>query len=117
TAYSLLFFVNIFLLLNGCWLSDTAQLVLFAPLFTPILMRLGIHPVHFGVVMVVNTMIGMITPPYGMALYLASSIADEPLKKVVKMTLPFTLVSIIVLFIVTYFPVLILYLPQLFEMI
>lgn len=117
TAYTLLFYINLFLLFNGCWLSDTAQLVLFAPLFTPILQSMGVHPVHFGVVMVVNTMIGMITPPYGMALYLAAAIAKEPLRKVVKMTLPFTAVSIIVLFIVTYFPSLVLFLPRFFKLI
>jgi len=115
SPYFLLFLINIFLLLNGMWLSDTAQLVLFAPLFTPILARLGIHPIHFGVVMVVNVMISMITPPYGMALYLASSISKVELRKVVKETIPFLFVSIIVLFVVTYFPQLILFLPRYFN--
>jgi tripartite ATP-independent transporter DctM subunit len=113
-VYLLLFLVNIFLLFNGMWLSDVAQLVLFAPLFTGIFAALGIHPVHFGTIMVVNIMISMITPPYGLALYLAASIAKVPLSRIVIETLPFTAVSIFVLFIVTFFPKIILFLPRLF---
>jgi len=115
SPYFLLFLINIFLLFNGMWISDIAQLALFAPLFTPILARLGIHPIHFGVVMVVNVMISMITPPYGMALYLSSAISKVELKKIVKETLPFLFVSIVVLFVVTYFPQLILFLPRYFN--
>jgi tripartite ATP-independent transporter DctM subunit len=109
---SLMFFINIFLLFNGCWLSDTAQLILFAPIFTPILTQMGIHPVHFGVVMVVNVMIGLITPPYGCALFLASVISNSKLNDIVIETLPFTLASIAILFIVTFSPNLVLFLPR-----
>jgi len=114
SPYFLLFLINIFLLFNGMWISDIAQLALFAPLFTPILARLGIHPIHFGVVMVVNVMISMITPPYGMALYLSSAISKVELKEIVKEEIPFLFVSIVVLFVVTYFPQLILFLPRYF---
>jgi len=114
SVYTLLFFANIFFLFNGMWLSDIIQLILFAPLLTPIFVSLGVHPVHFGVVMVVNIMISMITPPYGTCLYLASAISGTTLKEIVRETIPFTIVSIIVLFIVTYFPWIILYLPRFF---
>lgn len=116
SPYGLIFLLNIFLLINGCWLSDTAQLVLFAPIFTPILVGMGMNPVHVGVIFVVNVMIGMITPPYGMALYLSSAIAREPLRNVVKETLPFTAVSILVLSIVSYFPMLVLFIPKMLGM-
>lgn len=113
--YTLLFILNLFFLFNGMWLSDVAQLVLFAPLFTPLFAAMGIHPVHFGTVMVVNIMISMITPPYGLALYLAASLGGVSLNRIVKETLPFTMVSIFVLFVVSYFPSIILFLPRLFH--
>ena len=112
--YLLLFLLNIFLLFNGMWLSDVAQLVLFAPLFTAIFATMGISPIHFGAVMVVNIMISMITPPYGLALYLAATLGNVSLNRIVRQTLPFTLVSILVLFFVSFFPSIILFLPRLF---
>lgn len=112
SPYVMLFLVNLFFLFNGMWLSDTAQLVLFAPLFTPIMVSLGIHPIHFGVIMVVNVMVGMITPPYGLALYLSASIAQVPLKALVRETIPFVSVSIAVLFLVTYVPLIVLGVPR-----
>lgn len=115
TPYLLLFLLNLFFLFNGMWLSDVAQLVLFAPLFTPVLAAMGIHPVHFGTVMVVNIMISMITPPYGLALYLASTIGGVPLKDIVKETLPFTAISIFVLLFVSFLPYVIMFLPRLFN--
>ncbi|MEA4871227.1 MAG: TRAP transporter large permease [Synergistaceae bacterium] len=113
SPYMLLFFVNVFFLFNGMWLSDAAQLVLFAPLFTPIFAAMGISPIHFGCVMVVNVMISMITPPYGAALYLAALISKEPLVNVTKAALPFIISSIVVLFLITYFPVFCMTLPKL----
>lgn len=114
SPYLLLFIVNVFFLINGMWISDVAQLLLFAPIFTPIFMEMGVDPVHFGVVMVVNVMISMITPPYGMALYLAAAISGSKLSAIVREALPFLLVSIGVLFLITYVPQLILFLPKVF---
>ena len=117
SVYMLLFLINLFLLFNGCWLSDVAQLILFAPIFMPILEAMGVHPVHFGVVMVVNVMLGLITPPYGCALYLAAILSGSTLKEIVIETLPFTFVSIVVLFVVTYIPGLVMFLPRLFGLV
>lgn len=114
SPYLLLFLVNIFFLINGMWISDVAQLLLFAPIFTPIFMEMGVDPVHFGVVMVVNVMISMITPPYGMALYLAAAISGSKLSAIVREAFPFLLVSIGVLFLITYVPHIVLFLPKLF---
>jgi tripartite ATP-independent transporter DctM subunit len=110
----LLLVLNIFFLINGLWIGDSVQLLLFAPLFTPILAAMGVDPVHFGVVMVLNVMIGLMTPPYGLALYLGSSISGVSLAKIVKAALPFLASNLIVLGLVTYVPALSLTLPRLF---
>lgn len=112
SLYILLIIVNIFLLFNGMWISDTIQLLLFAPIFTPIFQSMGIHPVHFGVFMVVNVMLGMVTPPYGTALYLVSSISGSSLGSVVKEAIPFVLACIIVLLMITFIPALSLTIPS-----
>lgn len=71
-----LLLVNLFFLVNGLLISDSVQLLLFAPLFTPIAAALGINPVHFGVMITVNVMIGLITPPYGLGLYLGAIVGS-----------------------------------------
>jgi len=116
SPYFLFFLVNVFFLFNGMWISDIIQIVLFAPIFTPIFVKLGINPIHFGVVMVINVMVGMITPPYGTGLYVAAAVGNVKLKEVVKEVMPFTIISITVLFIVTYFPKIILLLPRYFKL-
>lgn len=113
SPYLLLFIVNIFFLFNGMWISDSAQLVLFAPIFCPIFTGMGISAIHFGVVMVVNIMIGLITPPYGVGLYTVASVSGCDLKKIVKASLPFTLSCIVILFLITYIPALVLTVPRL----
>ena len=117
SPYAVLFVINIFLLFNGMWISDSVQILLFAPIFTPLVMGLGIHPIHFGVVMVVNVMIGLITPPYGVGLYLAATIGKTQLNPLIKEALPFVGVSIAVLFVVTYIPQISLFLPKLLGLI
>ncbi|KAB2845778.1 MAG: TRAP transporter large permease subunit, partial [Hyphomicrobiaceae bacterium] len=84
------------------------------PLFTPIAVSLGIDPVHFGVMMTVNVMIGLITPPYGLGLYLGSIVGGVPLGALVRATLPFLASAILVLLLITYFPALTLTLPRYF---
>jgi tripartite ATP-independent transporter DctM subunit len=110
----LLILLNLFFLFNGLWISDSVQLLLFAPLFTPIVVAMGMDPVQFGVMMVINVMIGLITPPYGMALYLGSIVGGVPLGAIVRQSIPFLISSIVVLFLVTYIPALTLTLPRLF---
>lgn len=110
----LLLCLNLFFLINGLWIGDSVQLLLFAPLFTPILAAMGVDPVHFGVVMVLNVMIGLMTPPYGLALYLGSTISGVPLGRIVMAALPFLASNLIVLLLVTYVPAISLTLPRLF---
>lgn len=113
-VWSLLLMANIFFLINGLWIGDSVQLLLFAPLFTPIFAHLGVPPVHFGVIMVLNVMIGLLTPPYGMALYLGSAVSGISLGAIVRQSLPFLLACLIVLLLVTYIPAISLTLPRLF---
>jgi tripartite ATP-independent transporter DctM subunit len=112
--WTFFFFLNLFFLFNGCWISDTVQIVLFAPLFTPIMQSMGFQPIHFGVVMVVNVMIGLITPPYGMALYVASIVGKIPLEPLVRKAVPFVMSSIVILFLITFIPQLVLWIPSMF---
>lgn len=110
----ILLLINLFFLINGLWIGDSVQLLLFAPLFTPILAQMGVDPVHFGVIMVMNVMIGLLTPPYGLALYLGSAVSGEPLGAIARQTLPFLGACLIVLMLVTYIPAISLTLPRLF---
>ena len=112
--WAVLLALNLFFLINGLWIGDAVQLLLFAPLFTPILAHLGVSPVQFGVIMTMNVMIGLLTPPYGLALYLGSSISKVPLGQIVKASAPFLFSSLCVLMLVTYIPELSLTLPRLF---
>ena len=112
SIYLILLLINIFLLIVGCFVSDVVQIVLFAPILGPMLVSMGMHPVHFGVMMVVNVVMGMITPPYGTGLYLVSAITGEKLTRIAKETVPFICSSIIVLLIVTYCPKIVLFLPR-----
>jgi TRAP-type transport system large permease protein len=112
--WQFLLLVNIFLLVNGLFISDSVQLLLFAPLFTPIAAKLGIHPVHFGVMMTVNVMIGLITPPYGLGLYLGSIVGGVSLGALVRETLPFLASAISILLLVAFVPELVLWLPRRF---
>ncbi len=114
SLWILLLILNLFFLINGLWISDSVQLLLFAPLFTPILANLGVDPVHFGVIMTMNVMIGLLTPPYGLALYLGSAVSGVPLGKIVQASLPFLAASLIVLLLVTYIPEISLTLPRMF---
>jgi tripartite ATP-independent transporter DctM subunit len=114
SPYLLLFIVNIILLINGCFISDVLQIILFAPILTPIFQSMGIHPVHFGVMMVFNVILGMITPPYGTGLYLGAAVGKVGLKELVIETFPMTGCCIVLLFIVAYIPQLSLFLPRLF---
>jgi tripartite ATP-independent transporter DctM subunit len=112
--WQFLLILNLFFLFNGLWVSDAVQLLLFAPLFTPILAKMGVHPIHFGVIMVVNVMISLMTPPYGLALYLGAIVGKVELGPIVREAFPFLISSLIVLLITTYFPGLILWIPSLF---
>jgi tripartite ATP-independent transporter DctM subunit len=109
-----LILVNVLLLLLGCVLEGTAILLIIVPVFIPTAQALGIDLVHFGVVVVVNIMIGLVTPPYGLLLFIMASISGEPLRDIVRETLPFLFAMIVALAILTFVPETVLWLPRLF---
>ncbi len=108
-----LLIVNILLLLMGQFMEPSSVVMITVPLLMPIAIALGIDPIHFGVIMVVNMEIGMITPPVGLNLFVASSITGLSLKEVVMASLPMTLVLLFGLMLVTYLPFISLWLPNL----
>jgi C4-dicarboxylate transporter DctM subunit len=105
--------VNLLLLLLGCFLEGTTILLVIVPVLLPTAQALGIDPVHFGVVAVVNIMIGLVTPPYGLLLFMMMKIADVPLKDLVREVLPFLWVMMGALALLTLVPEIVLFLPRL----
>jgi len=108
-----LILVNVLLLVLGCMLEGTAILLIVVPVFIPTAQALGIDLVHFGVVVVINIMIGLITPPYGLLLFIMANISGAPLRHIVRDTLPFLLAMLVSLVILTFVPETVLWLPRL----
>ena len=118
TAYKLspfayMMFVNVLLLVLGCLLEGTTIILIILPVLLPTAVALGIDPVHFGVVAVVNIMIGLVTPPYGLLLFIMVKITGVPLKQIVRDAAPFIGVMIATLILITVVPDLVLWLPRL----
>lgn len=112
---TLLLVINIILLIAGTFIDTTSAVVIFTPLFLPMVQAYGVDLVHFGLIMAVNLTIGMCTPPLGVCLFVSGSIAKVSLKEQFKDLIPMILVLILVLIIVTYIPNITLFLPQLFS--
>ena len=111
--YILLLLIDIIFIILGMFLDVSVLQYFFVPLVLPIISALGVDLVHFGVVIVLNMMIGLSTPPFGMCLFISSSISGAKLSKVSKEILPMILVMLVVLFILTYVPALTTTLPRL----
>jgi len=105
--------MNILLLVIGTLVNASAAVIILTPIFLPVAMQLGIDPLFFGVLMVVNLGIGCITPPVGLDLFVASAIAEVPLERVMKAVLPYLFILIVDLLIFTFFPAIITFLPNL----
>jgi TRAP-type C4-dicarboxylate transport system permease large subunit len=108
-----LILANVVLLVLGCFLEGTTILLVIVPVMLPTAQALGIDPVHFGVVAVVNIMLGLVTPPYGLLLFLMVKIAEVPLKDLVRDVMPFLGVMIAALAVITFVPDVVLFLPRL----
>lgn len=108
----LLLMMNIVLLIAGMFMDGASITTILGPLFLPIATQAGIDTIHLGIIMVVNAAIGMFTPPFGLNLFVASSITKEPMLKVAKGALPFIFMSLIALLIITYVPEVSLWLPR-----
>ncbi|MBC7152098.1 MAG: TRAP transporter large permease [Rhizobium sp.] len=108
-----LIFVNVLLLLLGCVLEGTAILLIVVPVFIPTAQALGIDLVHFGVVVVVNIMLGLVTPPYGLLLFIVAKISGAPVRDIIRDAAPFILWMVFCLGVITFVPGIVLWLPRL----
>ena len=112
--YLLLLIINILFIILGMFIDTSTITLVFIPMVLPLIRELGIDLVHFGVVIVLNMMIGLSTPPMGMLLFIVSGISGTPLKTVIKEALPMIIVLISVLFLITYIPQIVLFIPNTF---
>ncbi|MFJ5363049.1 TRAP transporter large permease [Pectobacterium sp. CHL-2024] len=112
--YVILMWINIMLLLLGTLMDMAPLILILTPVLLPVALSLGIDPVHFGMIMLVNLGIGLITPPVGSVLFVASAVSKQKIEQVVKAMLPFYCALFLVLMLVTYIPAISLWLPKLF---
>jgi tripartite ATP-independent transporter DctM subunit len=112
--YLFLLLINLLLLIVGCFLEGLAAIIILVPILLPLSQQMGIDPLHFGIVVVMNLMIGLITPPLGLCLFVCCSVARVDLIKLIRVSTPFILVEIGALLIVTYFPQIVLFIPHFF---
>lgn len=110
--YTILFFINILLLIMGMLMETTAIVLLLAPILAPIAIKVGVDPLHFAMVMIINLSIGLATPPVGINLFVAAPVAGISLEKISRAVWPFVLVEVAVLFLFTYIPEIIMFLPR-----
>src|SRR5690606_36185173 len=102
TQWGFLMAVNIILLIVGCFLDPTSAILVLTPLLIPLVQTVGIDPIHFGIIMCANVAIGMFTPPFGLNIFVARSVLGVPLETIYRGVLPFAVVQILALLIITY---------------
>ena len=104
--------LNVFLLLVGCMMDIFSAILIVVPLIMPLAEKFGIDPIHLGILFIANLAIGYNTPPVGLNLFIASSRFDRPIMQLYKATLPFLLLLLFTLLLITYWPALSLFLPR-----
>lgn len=114
STFVIFLIINLTLLVVGTFMDMTPAVLIFTPIFLPVVTGLGMDPVHFGIIMVLNLCIGLCTPPVGTILFVGSGVAKVSVSKVVKPLIPLLITMIVVLFLITYFPQLSLWLPSVF---
>jgi TRAP-type C4-dicarboxylate transport system permease large subunit len=114
-AYVILLIINVLLLIAGCFLEISAACIILVPILLPVVTKLGVDPVHFGIIMCVNLAIGLIHPPLGPALFVSCKIGEVSIEETVKDLWPFLVSLIAVLLVCTYWPALVLCVPRLFS--
>jgi tripartite ATP-independent transporter DctM subunit len=112
--WMVLLLVNIFLLIVGCFMETIAAITILVPVLLPLMDKIGVDPVHFGLIMVLNLMIGLLTPPVGMVLYILARVANISFERATKACLPFLIPLLVSLALVTYWPSMVMFLPNLF---
>ena len=113
SPYVFLLFTNIFLLLVGCVIESAAAIILFVPVLVPLTVSYGIDPLHFGLIFVLNLIVGMVTPPVGTVLYVTCSVAKVKFEELSRALVPFLIILFAMLLIITYVPAFSLTLPKL----
>ncbi len=109
----LLFLINLLLFVVGMFLDAGPAIIILGPILGPIFVDLGVHPVHFAIIMSVNLTVGLATPPMGLILFVASSISGEKVEAIARAILPFLMIEIIVIFLITYIPAISMTIPRL----
>jgi C4-dicarboxylate transporter DctM subunit len=112
--YVLLLLINLMLLIVGTFMETNAAIIILAPILFPVVTQMGIDPIHFGLMMVLNLAIGMITPPLGVNLFVASSMTKLSIERIAKANWGFLIASLIALLLITFIPSISLLLPKLF---
>jgi tripartite ATP-independent transporter DctM subunit len=112
----ILLLINLILLFVGIFMDMTPAVLIFTPIFLPVVTKLGLDPVHFGIIMILNLCIGLCTPPVGSVLFVGVGIAKTTIEKVIRPLIPLFIAMILALFLVTYFPQISLWLPGLFDL-
>ncbi len=105
--------VNVLLLIVGCFMEPNSAILVLAPLFYPIVMKMNINPIHFGIIMIYNLELGMLTPPLGLNLFVSSGMTGFPLSRIVKSCIPFIIAMFVMLIVYTYIPIFSTWLPDL----
>ncbi len=108
----ILLLINAILLVVGCFMDMTPAILIFTPIFLPVVEKLGLHPLHFGIIIIMNLCIGLCTPPVGTALFLGCGIAETTVTKVMRHIMPFFVSMVITLLICTFVPEISMWIPQ-----
>jgi tripartite ATP-independent transporter DctM subunit len=111
--YVMLLLVNVIVLFVGCFMEGLSIILIITPLILPMLLSLGIDPVHVGVILAINTTLGLLTPPLGLSLFMASSITKTPVLEIAKKAMPMFIALVAILLLITYVPGITLFLPGL----
>ena len=109
--FVILLIINALMLVVGCFMDMTPAILIFTPIFLPVIAKLGMHPLHFGIILIMNLNIGLCTPPVGTALFLGCGIAQTTVTNVIRHILPFFAAMIITLLICTYVPAITMWIP------
>ena len=112
SKYLMLLIVNVLLLIVGALMESVSATLILSPILMPMMMKLGVDPVHFGVIMVCNLAIGFITPPIGQSLFVAAAISDERTERIALAAVPLIGAMIVMILLVTYIPPLSMWLPS-----
>ena len=94
--YMALFVINVFLVFVGMFMDSSPSIIILTPVFLPVVTAFGVDPVHFGIIMILNLMIGLLTPPVGMVLYVLSKVSSVPFERICKATVPYIIMFYII---------------------